>query len=238
MHIALVNHSTQVTDAQAQLMARACATQLQMHAAPVWDRLPASVIWYADEAHVPPGSHVIALFDSGDQSQALGWHTEEQGEAIYGRVFCQPVLSNGGNVLTKPLSIASVLSHEVLETWVDPSVNLWVDDGRGVLHALEVCDPVEAGSYFVQVDATSVSISDFCTPQWFDAQARPADQFNWLKTLTHPFQLARGGYEVVRRAGGEQQHFADEPPPEWRQATKQTPLSRTAKRLAQASAET
>jgi len=237
LHIAVVNHSTQVTDAQAQLMARACATQLQLHVAPLWDRLPASVIWYANEAAVPPGSHVIGLFDNSDQQGALGWHTEDAGESVYGRVFAGPVLHNGGDALTKQLSVASVLSHEVIEMFGDAEVNRWIDDMRGTLHALELCDPVEANSYPVQVDATQVTVSDFVTPAWFDPNARPGDQFNWLHTLTHPFQIARGGYEVVRRAGGEQQRFGDVPPPQWRQDTRRSPLARTAKRMAQASAD-
>lgn len=234
MHIAVTNHSTEITDFDAQTMARACAYQMQMHVAPAWDRNPASVIFYADEKSVPPGTHVIGLFDDSDQPGALGWHTEDAGEAIYGRVFCRPVLQNGGDALTKELSVASVLSHEVIEMFGDPNVNLWADDERGRSHAVELCDPVEANSYAVAVDTTQVTVSNFVFPAWFDVRAKSTDQFDWLKKVRRPFTLTHGGYEVYRAEGQEQQRFGEEYP-EWRKATKNHALARTAKRLGEKS---
>jgi hypothetical protein len=237
MHIAVTNHSTLVSAADVQTMARACATQMQLHAAPLWDRIPASVIFYGSDSVVPPGAHIIGVFDDDTQPGALGWHTEDAGEAIYGRVFAHPVLQNGGDALTKQLSVASVLSHEVLEMFGDPDVNLWADDGRGILHALELCDAVEADSYPITVDTTAVTVSNFLTPAWFDSRARAGDQFDYMRRVSRPFTLSRGGYEVYRQGGQERTRFGEEYP-EWKQGMKDTPLSRTAKRLAEAPTST
>lgn len=130
-NVVVVNKSTKVTEAQVKAMTRACATQLRYHASPAWGLHTVPVTYAANETLAPPGSWVLAVLDDSDQADALGWHTEDQGDLVYGRVFASPVLDNGGDVLTKPLSVASVLSHEVLETFVDPHVNLWADDGKG-----------------------------------------------------------------------------------------------------------
>jgi hypothetical protein len=67
--------------------------------------------------------------------------------------------------LLLPLSIASVVSHEVLETLADWGANRWADDGTGILWALEVGDPVESDSYAQDTHGTPVTVSDFVTPR-------------------------------------------------------------------------
>lgn len=229
--ITVVNKSTAVTDRDVKAMVRAVATQVRLHAAPAWHRSPVPVVWASTEADAQPGSWVIAVLDDADQADALGWHTEEQGELIYGRVFAQPVLDAGGDALTRPLSVASVLSHEALEVLVDPSCNLWADTGTGSAVAVEICDPVESASYPVAVrGAGQVTVSDFVTPAWFDPQARTGDQFDHLRRCTMPFQLGIGGYAVVM-AEGQVSAVYGEHYPAWRKATKQTPLARSARRV-------
>jgi hypothetical protein len=230
MYVAITNHSTEVNDNDVATMAQAVAAQMKMHVAPSWDRVPPAVVFHGAGSPIPPGAHEIGVFDDADQAGDLGWHTEDAGEAIYGRVFARPVLQNGGDALTKPLSVASVLSHEVIEMFGDAACNNWADDDRGALHALELCDPVEADSYPVTVGTTAVTVSNFVLPSWFDPHAKPGDQFDWMKRTRRPFQLSRGGYEVYRQAGQERQRFS-ETYPEWKKNTKSTPLSRTRKRL-------
>ena len=236
MYIAIEDHSTICSDNDVAAMTQACANQMRYHAAPAWGRDPAAVVYHPAGSPIPPGAHIIGVFDDSDQSGALGWHTEEAGEAIYGRVFARPVLDHGAAVLTGGLSVASVLSHEVLEMFCDASCALWVDDRRGTLHALEVCDPVEADGYPVIVNGVEVTVSNFVYPSWFDALARPDSQFDQLKRCRRPFQLLRGGYEIIRRGSQEQQRFGAEyeAVSGWRQETRATLLARSTKRLAMA----
>lgn len=229
MTIALVNRSTRVTNGDALLMADAVQIQMDVHVAPAWDRLPAQVRYYEDEDLVPDGAYVIVLLDNSDQQGALGWHTEGPGGAVFSQVFASPVLDAGGGVLdggTAGVSVASVVSHEAIEAFVDPSVNVWVDGimGRdGGCYAYEACDPVEGDSYDIVLPVgPKVSVSAFVTPAWFDLEAAPDAPRSYPNGLTKgPFKLAPGGYMVVRQdPGSEKQVFAEQIPPAWRMNAK------------------
>jgi hypothetical protein len=148
-------------------------------------------------------------------------------------VAAQPELDNGGKVTTGDWSVSSVLSHEVLEMYVDPNCNLWANDGKGSAYSFEVCDPVEAPTYTV----SGVSVSNFVTPAWFDPLAPATAQFDKLGQLKTPFSILKGGYVVYESAGKEHQQFGDEFPG-WRKEMKSGPLARTRRRLIQASYRT
>jgi hypothetical protein len=197
----IVNKSTLISDADVKLMVGAIAHQVRYHAGPQWGVHALPVVFSVDASTAPVGSYAIAILDDPDSSGALGWHTEDPGDVVYGEVFARPVLQNGGNALTKPFSVASVLSHEVLETLVDPHCNLWADDLRGTSYALEVGDPVESDSYAVGYGGVQVMVSNFVTPHWFDPQAKAGERFDWMKHCTRPFQMTSGGYVVVMSNG-------------------------------------
>jgi hypothetical protein len=231
--IAIVNQSTLVSDADAMTMTEAIAAQVRLDAAPLWDRAPAAVIFYTDPAGVPLTSHGIAIVDTiKDQPQGvLGFHTEDQGGKLWGVVAAKPELDNGGKATTGDWSVSSVLSHEVLEMFIDPNCNLWANDQKGSAYSFEVCDPVEAPTY----DVSGVSVSNFVTPAWFDPLAAPTAQFDKLGHLHVPFSILKGGYVVYESAGKQQQRFGDDFPA-WRREMKSGPLARTRRRLAQAAA--
>jgi hypothetical protein len=235
MLIAILNQSTLISDADAATMTQAVATQVRLDAAPLWDRAPAAVVFYTDPGAVPATAHGIAIVDTiQNQPQGvLGFHTEDQGGKLWGVVAAKPELDNGGQVTTGDWSVSSVLSHEVLEMFVDPNCNLWANDDKGSAYSFEVCDPVEAPSYAV----SGVSVSNFVTPAWFDPLAAPTAQFDKLGLLKGAFSILKGGYVVYESAGKEQQKFGDEFP-EWRRQMKSGPLARTRRRLIQASYRT
>lgn len=228
----VVNHSTRVSNADVQMMTRACAHQLRYDAAPAFGLAPVPVTYISAEnvkATAAPGSWVIAILDDSDQADALGWHTEDQGDLIYGRVFAGPVLDNGGDALTKELSVASVLSHEVLETFCDPHCVLYADSGQGYLVAYEVCDPVESDSYPVMVSGKNVTVSNFVTPLWFDPQAQASDTFDIMGNVSQPFEMTKGGYIVKMQDGNVSQVFGEQFP-EWRREMKQADTARASRR--------
>jgi hypothetical protein len=231
MLIAVVNQSTLVTDAQAKAMTQAIATQVRLDAAPRWDRAPAAVVFYDDAKAVPPAAHGIAIVDTiKDQPQGvLGFHTEDQGGKLWGIVASKPSLDSGAKVLTGDWSVSSILSHEVLEMYIDPNCNLWSNNDNGRAYSFEVCDPVEAPTY----DVGKVSVSNFVTPAWFDPLSAKSSTFDRLGLLKAPFTLLKGGYVVWATAGKEHQTYGAEFP-KWRRATKRNPMSRTHRRLAQA----
>lgn len=220
--IVVVNSSTLVSDADVRHMTRAVAKQVKLHACPLWDKAPIPVVFSSSVQDAAPGMWVIAILDDPDQADALGWHTEDQGDLVYGRVFARPALDN-------QVSVSSVLSHEVLETLVDPNANLWADDGHGLLTALEVCDPVESDSYSISVSGQPVQVSNFVTPAWFDSMAAIGEQFDYLGSVSSPFTMTAGGYMVNLSEGQVSQQFGSQYA-EWRKLTK-TDTSRTARRV-------
>ena len=159
MLIAIVNQSTLVSDQDVATMTQAIAAQVKLDVAPLWDRSPAAVIFYTDPKNVPVAAHGIAVVDTiKDQpSGVLGYHTEDPGGKLWGVVAAKPELDNGGKATTGDWSVSSVLSHEVLEMYIDPNCNLWANDGHGKAYSFEVCDPVEAPTYVVN----GVSVSNF-----------------------------------------------------------------------------
>jgi hypothetical protein len=231
MLIAILNQSTLVSNADAAAMTEAAAAQVRFDAAPIWDRAPAAVVFYTDPSAVPAAAHGIAIVDTiENQPQGvLGFHTEDQGGKLWGVVAAKPELDNDAKVTTGDWSVSSVLSHEVLEMFIDPNCNLWAHDGQGSAYSFEVCDPVEAPSYTVK----GVSVSNFVTPSWFDPLAAATAQFDKLGQLHAPFSILKGGYVVYESAGKEQQKFGDQFP-QWRREMKAGPLARTRRRLAQA----
>lgn len=221
--IVIRNVSKRATDADIDTATRAVAAQMRYDAAPAWNRAIPVVVRYPRTLPSPPGAYEIVVADNPDVANALGYHYEEGG-AVKGRVFVDPVLDNHGAVLTGALSVSSVLSHEVLEAWGDPDCNYWAASDDGVLHAMELCDAVEADSY----GRAGVAVSDFLLPAWFDPQAKGAT--NYLRTLTAPFALRRGGYEV-QLANGQVREVFGAQYDRLRLAAKDTDLSRTARRM-------
>lgn len=220
MNVFIVNRSKRISDADAQKMVDAVQIQMAEHVALAWDRFPPKVqLVKADE--VKKG-YVVLLLDTADDPDALGYHTEDSNGNITGKVFTSPVLDNGGVVLhgkNGEISVASVLSHEVAEQFINPSVDEYVDGTQikeGSEYAKEVGDPVQGDSYDITLsDGTVVSVSNFVMPNWFDPDA--SSEFDYCKKVSAPFELSRGGYCVVRNGPGtEQQIFGEELPPEWR----------------------
>lgn len=227
--IVVINKSTLVSNDDVKLMTRACATQLRHHAAPLWGKEPIPVMYSSILEDAAPGTWVIAILDDADQAGDLGWHTEEQGDLIYGRVFAKPSLDAGGTALSGKYAVSSVLSHEVLETFVDPNVSLWAQSSTGLLISYEVCDPVESDGYDITVYQHKVAVSNFVTPAWFDPQASGSDQFDYLSKVHAPFTMSRGGYWVQMTEGKVTQKFGEHFP-EWKKGSKQIDTSRAARR--------
>lgn len=197
--IAVVNRSNRVSDADGLLMTQACQLQLTKHAAPLLGRRTWSVKFYGKTATPPKSAFPIIIFDTPDQAGALGYHTTDDSGNPWGRVFASPVLDNGGTVLRGSLSVSAVLSHEVLETFVDFNVNLWADRFDGTEVAVEVCDPVEADAYDVLVGTAQVpvAVSNFVLDEWFDA-FQTTGKFDYLGNVKAPLQMSAGGYIIVR----------------------------------------
>lgn len=237
MEIALLNYSSKVTDSDAAWMARACNAQIIKQLAPAYEREPWPVTLYDDISRLPIGScYPIVILDTSDYPGALGYHDDDVG-FIYGRVFVNPVIENGGGgILSGNVSVSGVLSHEVCELFCDSEINLWAKGPmttNGDQYAVEVCDPVEADEFSISVGSIwgkkLVNVSNFVTPAWF--KLKGSGLYDYLGKLHAPFTMTPGGYMVIKDIQGKETSvFGAVKPPAWRVNTKQSKLSRTFKR--------
>jgi hypothetical protein len=233
MLIAVLNQSTLVTNDQVATMVGAIAHQVELDAAPLWDRSPAAVIYYSAAGDVPTNAHVVTVVDTIQNvpQGVLGFHTEDKGGRLWGVVAAKPELDAKAQIMTGDWSVSSVVSHEVLEMFIDPNCNLWATNNNGKVYSFEVCDPVEAPSYLVD----GVSVSNFVTPAWFDplSAQKKATRFDKLGLLSKSFSILKGGYAVYASEGKQRQVFGAEFP-KWRKAMKTGELSRTTLRRQEA----
>lgn len=189
----VINHSTQVTDAQVQQWVTDIQTQVNNDVAKAWNAT-VNLVWIPNTQTPPTGNWVAGIFDTADQPGALGYHEVGPNGEPLAKIFVTVSKQAG-------VDVATVLSHEVIESIGDPQTNTIIQNckdknGRNCTMFQELCDAVENDLY--QTGQTNVS--NFITPDWFKSGSQaPYDQLN--KT-TQPFQLTSGGYSEVSYDGG------------------------------------
>jgi len=115
------------------------------------------------------------------------------------------VLQYGGAILmgsnpTIP-TVAQAFAHEIFEMLVNPNINVWWQVSNSKLVPAEVCDPVQSVVVPIMVGSVTVGMSDYILPEWNDPQSTRGP-YNFLNTLTRPFQMSKGGYLISMKAGG------------------------------------
>ena len=108
-------------------------------------------------------------------------------------------------------------SHEILETAGDAGANLFANDNKGWLHAMEMCDAVELQTYGKTcANGTLVQVSNWLLNDWFIPGAPgPYDYMSMAKlagAVAPPGPLLTaagngGNYQIVSKAGSAKQIF-------------------------------
>ena len=167
----------------------------------VWS--PKPYICQAAPATIKQGSSGLycAFMDTSDVVGALAYHSESSAVS-FGKVFVNTILKYNGAILIGATpsvpTVAQAFAHEIFEMIVNANVNTWWQRSDGSLVPAEVCDPVQGNAVTVKVGTSSVNLSDYILPAWANPQAT-IGPFNFLNTLTKPFQLAKGGYVIVMK---------------------------------------
>lgn len=225
MLIAVINEGSRVSNVEVQRMCKAVEKQLRLHVAPAWNQKAPSVKFYTTKTRVPGYAWVVNIVDSPNVAGALGYHSEDN-NLIDAFIFCNPILDNGGAVFdaSNPAgaSVSSVLSHELCEMFMDRFANCWVDGPslpQGSEYAMELCDPVEGNSYMID----GISVSNFIFPSWTNIQAKVPENMplDYMKELSAPFTMSKGGYMIVRKNGKVNQVFGDHMP-HWKRELKKS----------------
>lgn len=225
------NLSVKVTDAEVSIMTSGLSTLLTIFCSD-WNIRPVELITLTKE-QTPTTKLCVYIMDVPDVSGAFGYH-DVINDSPYGKVFVNPILSNGGATLLgknpNAPTVAQTLSHEVFEMLIDLYCNMWWHNLNGrYLVAGEVSDPVQANIVRLQVGTTTVGYGDWILPRWTDSQATTGP-FNHLNTLTAPFTMSKGGYLIKMTAGSVNNVFG-EAMPGWVQDIKKE-SSRYLKRMA------
>jgi len=187
----VINQSKKISDSDLELIIEACKVQLKEHAAPSLNRYPWDIKVGGDDGYP------LVILDDPDHATALGYHTQDPCGKVWGRVFVNPILNNGGTLYSSTRSVSVVLSHEILETFYNPYVNLWSNRSDETFVALEICDPVENSSYEIEINQIKIHVSNFVLDCWFDKEMSNAGKFDYLSTINSPLTLGKGGYNVI-----------------------------------------
>lgn len=134
---------------------------------------------------IQPGTWGLVFSDDADQANALGYHETTSEGLPLGHVFVHT-----SNEAGEP--ITCVASHELAEMLADPGCNLGAFSPRRRWIALEVCDPVESGTFHIN----GTPFSNFVRPSWFGG-VPDAEGYDYLKLCAAPWQLLPGGYVPV-----------------------------------------
>lgn len=197
------NASTALKDSDMYLMIDAMNTMLPLFCS-TWSQGGKQYICRAAPASIKMGSGMYCAFlDTSDSANALAYHTETN-NVPFSRVFVKTILKYNGAILAganlRVPTVAQSFAHEIFEMIVNQNVNHWWQMPNGYLVPAEVSDPVQGNGVPIRVGSTTVVMSDYVLPTWSDPQANKGP-YNYMNTLTRPFQLARGGYAIVMRGG-------------------------------------
>jgi hypothetical protein len=187
--ITCVNKATEDLGVDFNALVQALQKFLDECFAPIWGT-PAKITQASDPQ---PGTWTMAFLDDADQAGVLGYHELTLDGLPISKVFVKTTLAIGDKV-------SVTAAHELAEMMVDPAINLWSQDSKGTFYAYEMCDAVESEEFLID----GVAMSDFVYPAYFESFRKPnSTQFDYLKKVTQPFQILKGGYSIVQQAGGE-----------------------------------
>jgi hypothetical protein len=196
LEFAVLNASVRLSDTDVAFAVEGCNRQAQ-ECADRWGVPRMPVAFYASVNDLPsPECIGVVIVDNLDDPGALGYHS-----AVAGLPFAKVQAEDFAGT-------AGILSHEILETLIDPPADRWWDRGNGTKVAAENSDPVEGDSYDEPVtlgipgqeETRAVPVSNYVLPAWKTPGA--PGPYDRMGRLSAPFTMTPGGYMVVEDANG------------------------------------
>jgi hypothetical protein len=192
--IACFNNATVALGVDFDSLIAAMQEYVDAYVAPVWGT-PAKLI---KTTGLQSGAWAMVLLDNADQPGALAYHDLTPDGLPVSKVFVKTTLDDKQRV-----SVSA--SHELVEMLVDPAINMMTTgpDPKAT-YAYESADPVEEESFPVH----GIQMSDFVHPSYFEVFRRPRSvHFDHMNLITRPFQILKGGYQIVMKNGKQTQVF-------------------------------
>lgn len=184
LHIAVINESTAIADADVQNMIAAFNTQWNNDLNSVWGVGAATFALNSKQQSPPAASWWVVFLDNTDQANALAYHDLTNEGLPISKVFVKTIQADKAS-----LSVGA--SHEICEMAVDPWLNSAYQDPGGTFWAGEVCDPVEDDQY--GYDIGGVRVTDFVTPNWF-GHKNSVGAIDLQQHARTAFEVLTGGY--------------------------------------------
>ena len=185
--VALIDMTGHIDDVLLTAVAAAIDVQVKRDLAQFWP-ISATVSALSSPLDIPPGVWPLFIVSRIDDTTA-GFHRTRHYQP-YAEVEDGP-----GWTLAA--------SHEILEMLVDPSgnelvvapavhmVGETVSDADGELeYLLEICDPCEDPDFAYIING--VVVSDFCTPQFYQAEPGCSGRYSFQDTIGAPRRVSRG----------------------------------------------
>jgi hypothetical protein len=192
--IACFNNATVPLGVDFDDLIAAMQEYVNTYVAPVWGT-PAKLV---KTSGFQAGAWAMVFLDDADQPGALAYHDLTPDGLPVSKVFVKTTLEDNQLV-----SVSA--SHELVEMLVDPAINMMTTgpDPKAT-YAYESADPVEESSFPVN----GIQMSDFIHPAYFEIFRAPnSAQFDHMKLVKKPFQILKGGYQIVLKNGKESQIF-------------------------------
>jgi len=196
-------------------IAEAVTSQVNQEFAEEWGA-QASIRVGANDNDIQPGEWAYGFVSSLPDAPGASAYHDINGKGV---PFALCAVTTCGD-LYGPNGVSVDASHEILETAGDEGANLFANDGKGLLHAMEMCDAVEVQTYGKTCkDGTAVQVSNWLLRAWFMPGASgPYDYMSSRKLAgavapAGPLQTAPGhggNYQIVSKAAGSKQVFAAE----------------------------
>src|SRR5579872_835116 len=196
-------------------IAEAVTSQLNQEFAAEWGAQTAIRVG-ANANDIKPGEWAYAFLQSLPNAPGASAYHDINGKGVPFSLCAVTTC----DTLYGPNGVSVDASHEILETAGDEGANLFANDNKGLLHALEMCDAVEIQTYGKTCkDGTVVQVSNWLLRAWFiPGAAGPYDYMTSGKisgavSPPGPLQTAPGhggNYQIISKWGGEKQVFAAE----------------------------
>jgi hypothetical protein len=194
-------------------IAEAVSSQVNQEFAAEWGA-QASVRVGANASDVQPGEWVYGFVPSLPDAPGASAYHDINGNGVPFALCAVTTCTS----LYGPNGISVDASHEILETAGDEGANLFANDNKGLLHAMEMCDAVEVQTYGKTCeDGTVVQVSNWLLRSWFIPGAAAPYEYMSLAKLPGavappgPLQTAPGhggNYQIISKVAGSKQVFA------------------------------
>lgn len=197
-HVAVVDHSSKISEVDIAFHVEALAIQMREHIAPLWDEEPPGIAFYGKADKIPPDqAAVLAYVDSDGNADSAGYHAEIAG-LVYG------LIDVGQSRIPERTA-----SHEFGEMYANCRLTRKVMGPKNRLYYVEIMDPTQEQTYEIEVtlfgETRKIKVSDFVTPRWYGIKnTDPADpRMTYLGQPLRPFEAAPGGYQIAEEQDGE-----------------------------------